>query len=80
MKKDVFWEVIGYISLFGLITAQIIVGYWYLFAQSIYLICNVASTIRCFAIHQNPADKVKNITFTAITVGLIVIKIIIEMG
>lgn len=77
MKKDTFWEIVGYISLFGCIIGQIIVGYWYLFAQGIYLICNIGSTIRCFAIHQNPADKIKNITFTAITVGLIIIKIVI---
>lgn len=77
MNSKVFWEVIGYITLFGLITAQIIVGYWYLVAQSIYLLCNIAVTVRCFAIHQAPADKVKNITFTAITVGLIIIKIVL---
>ena len=74
-RKKIFWEVIGYISLFGCVVGQIVVGYWYLFAQFIYLFCNLCATIRCFAIHQNCADKVKNITFTAITLGLIIIRL-----
>lgn len=74
-KKDIFWEIVGYISLFGCVIGQVIVGYWYLFAQSIYLFCNLCMTIRCFAIHQQRADKVKNITFTAITLGLIIIRL-----
>lgn len=77
MKKETFWEIIGYISLLGCIIGQVVVGYWYLFAQSVYLICNIFATVRCFAIGQPPADKVKNCTFTAITVGLIIVRIII---
>ena len=75
-KKDLIWEIVGYISLFGCIVGQITIGYWYLFAQFVYLFCNISMTIRCFSIHQPPADKVKNITFTAITLGLIVLKLI----
>lgn len=74
--KKVLWELIGYISLFGCVLGQILIGYWYLFAQCIYLVCNLCSTIRCFAIKQNTADKIKNIVFTAITLGLIIIRLI----
>ena len=76
-KQKAFWEIVGYVGLAGTVLGQIIVGYWYLFAQGIFLVCNLGYTIRCFAIHQNTADKVKNITFTAITMGLIIIRIII---
>lgn len=72
--KKALWEAIGYLSLTGCVLGQIVVGYAYLPAQFIYLFCNVAATIRCFAIHQRPSDKVKNCTFTAITLGLIIIR------
>lgn len=74
-KQNPFWEVIGYIGLAGTVAGQIIVGYWYLLAQGIFLVCNLGYTIRSFAIHQMSADKVKNIVFTAITVGLIIIRL-----
>lgn len=74
--KKYFWEGIGYITLIGLIVGQIIVGYWYLPAQILYLICNTACTVRTFALNQPPADKIKNCVFTAITIGLIIIWVI----
>ena len=75
MKKvNGFWEAVGYLSLFGCVVGQIVVGYAYLPAQFLYLLCNVAVTVRSFAIHQRPSDKVKNCTFTAITLGLIIIR------
>lgn len=75
-KKTIFWEAVGYIALFGCIVGQITIGYWYLFAQGVYLFCNVAATVRCFVIKQNNSDKVKNITFTAITLSLIIIRLL----
>lgn len=75
-KKMMFWEIISYVALAGCVLGQIIVGYLYLVAQFVYLFCNLATTIRSFAIHQTPADKVKNITFTAITIGLIIIRLV----
>lgn len=77
MKKvNPFWELVAYLSLTGCIIGQIVVGYAYLFAQIVYLTCNVMATIRSFAIHQPPADKIKNCVFTAISLGLIIIWII----
>lgn len=75
MTVNKTWEIVGYIALLGLVIGQIIVGYWYLVAQTLFLICNLATTIRCFAIHQPPADKVKNCVFTAISVGLIILRL-----
>lgn len=72
-KIDKFWEFIAYVSLAGCIVGQIIVGYTYLLAQGVYLVCNTLATIRSFVIHQKPADKIKNLVFTAITAGLIII-------
>lgn len=74
--KKYFWEGVGYATLIGLIIGQIIVGYWYLPAQTLYLICNIACAIRSFALNQPPADKIKNCVFTAITIGLIIIWVI----
>lgn len=74
MKAKTFWEIIGYSALIGCVLGQVIVGYAYLPAQFIYLLCNLAATIRCFAIHQRPSDKVKNCVFTGITLGLIIIR------
>lgn len=75
-KKNLIWEVVGYISLALCIFGQITVGYWYLLAQSAYLVANICYVVRCFALDQQPADKVKNVTFLAITAGLILLKLI----
>lgn len=74
--KKYFWEGVGYLTLIGLVIGQIVVGYWYLFAQIIYLVCNFACTIRSFALKQPNADKIKNGVFTAITIGLIIIWVV----
>ena len=76
MTKDKFWEIVGYLTLIGLVIGQVLIGYWYLFAQGVYLLCNLGCTIRCFALRQPKADKVKNCVFTAITLGLIILRLI----
>lgn len=75
-KKNVIWEAVGYLTLAMCIFGQITVGYIYLVAQGVYLVANLASTIRSFALGLPTANKVKDITFTAITLALIVIKIV----
>lgn len=71
--NTLFWEVIGYITLAFCVVGQIIVGYIYLPAQCAYLGANLLSTARDFALHLPKANKVKDICFTAITIGLIII-------
>ena len=73
MKKK-FWEIVGYISLVGLIIGQITIGFSFWIGQIAYLISDIIITIRCFAIKQNTSDKVKNIALTAICIGIIIIK------
>jgi hypothetical protein len=75
-RNHVFWEVIGYITLTGLVIGQITIGYWYLFAQCIYLVCNIANVIRDFVQKMPTSYKVKDCFFTAITIGLIIIWVI----
>ena len=73
--KQKFWEIIGYISLVGLIIGQITIGFSFWIGQIAYLISNIIITIRCFAIKQNTSDKVKNIALLSICIGIMIIKL-----
>lgn len=75
-NSKTFWECIGYITLALCVFGQITVGYWYMIAQSAYLISNIAAVIRDFALNLPTANKVRDIVFTAITVALIIIRIV----
>ena len=76
--KTKFWEFIGYFSLAGLIVGQITIGFNFWIGQLAYLIADVFILIRCFAVKQATSDKVKNISMTAICLGVIIIKIFCE--
>jgi hypothetical protein len=67
------WEIIGYICIALCIIGQVAVGYLYIPAQICYLVANIASVVRNYALNLPRANKVKDICFSAITVGLIVI-------
>lgn len=75
-ENKIFWECIGYITLALCVFGQIAVGYWYMIAQLAYLISNIAAVVRDFALKLPPANKVRDIVFTAITIALIVIKLV----
>lgn len=75
-KQYMIWETVGYIGLALCIFGQIAVGYIYLIAQIAYLIANLLNTIRDFKMELPAANKVRDIFFTAITIALIVIRII----
>ena len=75
-KANWFWETIGYFTLALCIFGQIAVGYAYMLAQIGYLVANVLSVVRDFALDLPRANKVRDIAFTAITLGLIVIRIV----
>lgn len=70
------WEIIGYICLALCVVGQITVGYAYLLAQIVYLVANIASVIRDYALDLPRANKVKDICFSGITVALIIIFLI----
>ena len=76
MTKETIWEIIGYILLAGLVIGQVTIGYWYLFAQFVYLICNVTNVVRDFAQNMPTSYKVKDICFSALTLALIIIWVI----
>jgi hypothetical protein len=73
MNNEKIIENLNYIVLMGLIIAQCVIGKWYLVGQSIYLICNVISVTRSIVLHRPKADKIKDFSCTAITIGLILL-------
>lgn len=73
--KNKIWEIVGYVTLMGLIIGQITIGFNFWIGQLAYLITDVFILIRCFAIKQATSDKVKNIALTAICLGVIIIKL-----
>ena len=74
MKYKVF-ESLCYVVLVGLIVAQCVIGKWYLIGQGLYLFCNLIMVTRDFVLKRARADKVKDISCTGITIGLILIAI-----
>lgn len=74
--KEKFFESVGYIVLISLIVGQCTVGSNFMIGQGIYLFANLCSVIRSFILHRPMADKVKDCTCTAITMGLIGIKLL----
>lgn len=74
-KNNTFWEIVGYSTLALCIFGQIAVGYLYMVAQVAYLVANVFSVVRDFALNLPRANKVRDVVFTGITLALIVIKI-----
>ena len=73
MNYEKLFENLGFIVLMGLIIAQCVIGKWYLVGQGIYLFCNGISVARSFVLKRPKADKVKDISCTAITIGLILL-------
>ena len=73
---NLFWEIIGYVTLALCVVGQIAVGYIYIPAQIMYLVASVLSVIRDYALALPRANKVRDICFTGITAGLIIIYLI----
>ena len=72
-KKENFWDNAGYVVLVLLLIGQITVGWLFMIGQSAYLIGNLINVVRDFKLNRPKADKIKNICFTAITIGLIIL-------
>lgn len=73
-KNEKFWAAIGYTTLILCVIGQITVGYFYLLAQFGYLLANGLGVVRDFALNLPNANKVRDIVFTGITIGLIIIR------
>lgn len=80
MKKEIIWEIVGYIGLALCVFGQIAIGWVYLVAQCAYLLANISGVVRDFALKLPNANKVKDIVFTAITLALIVVRIVSMIG
>ena len=74
--KEKFFEFVGYIVLIALIVGQCTVGSNFMIGQSIYLFANFCAVIRTFILKRPMADKIKECTCMAITMGLIGIKLL----
>lgn len=66
-----FFENIYYMVIALLILAQCVIGPNYLFGQSLFLAANILSLIRCYILKRPAADKIKDYSCTALTIGLI---------
>lgn len=66
---------IGYVVMGLLLIGQVTVGWLFMVGQCAYLIGNILNVVRDFKLNRPKADKVKNICFTAITLGLIILYI-----
>lgn len=75
MKKN-FWEIMGYMVLGLFIIGQITIGFSFFLGQAAYFLGDIICTVRCFAIRQEKADKVKNVVLTAICIGTTIVKLI----
>lgn len=69
------WDNVGYAVMALLLIGQVTVGWLFMIGQGAYLIGNMLNVVRDFKLDRPKADKVKNICFTAITVGLIILYI-----
>lgn len=66
-----FESTAGYLVLALLIIAQCVIRQTYVGGQFIYLAANLIAVTRCFVLNRPRADKVKDISCTAITLGLL---------
>lgn len=65
-------EDLQFLTLALLIIGQCVCGANFWIGQSVYLLANVISVYRCFALNRPMADKIKDICCTGVTIGLIV--------
>ena len=77
MKNDnKLWDNVGFIVMALLLIGQVTVGWIFMAGQGAYLIGNILNVVRDFKLHRPKADKIKNVCFTAITFGLIILYIL----
>ena len=70
MKKEILIN-LTYIVIIFTVIGQCIVGGNFYMGQGAYLIANAINLFRDFALRRPAADKIKNSTFFAITIGII---------
>lgn len=65
-----------YIAMALTIIAQTTVGASFFIGQGLFLVANIIYTCRDFALKRPRADKIKNVSFTAITIGIILARLL----
>jgi hypothetical protein len=75
-NKRIFLENSMYAVLGILVIAQCVVGESFYLGQGLFLLGNIVKTIRTFALRRPKAEKVTDIAFTAITIGIILIRLV----
>ncbi len=73
-SKEKFFEFCGYVVLASLIIGQCTVGSNFIVGQCVYLFANIIAVTRTVVLHRPMADKVKDCSCLAITIGLLAIK------
>lgn len=76
-KREIL-ENMQYIVLVLLIVGQCTVGANFYVGQCVYLLANSVAVFRCFKLRRPAADKVKDCTCLAITIGLILFKFFVK--
>lgn len=79
-KKREFIENLQYVVLVALIVGQCTVGANFYLGQAVYLFANTVAVFRSFKLRRPAADKVKDCTCLAITVGLILFNLFLKKG
>lgn len=69
---ETLWVQLQYLVLALTILGQVTVGASYLLGQGVWMVANVASLARDFALHRPASDKVKDAAMCGLTAGLIV--------
>lgn len=74
--KITVWENLQLLGLALTISGQIFVGGSYLTGQAVWLAANVLALVRDFILHRPAADKIKNAALTALTLSLIIMRLL----
>jgi len=75
MRNEKLWENLGYLNLALCLFGQITIGWFFMTAQFAYLIADTIAVVRNFVLRRPLADKVRDIAFWVIAIGIIVIKL-----
>ena len=76
MEKTKIWDNMMYLIIALLLIGQVTVGWLFYVGQGAYLLGNGLSIVRDFKMERPKSDKIKNVCFFTITLGLIIIKMI----
>ena len=70
------WNRALYIVLALTILGQMFVGMDYLIGQGMWLIANIITVSRDFALDRPTSDKIKNVSMLALTIGLVTLYLV----